>query len=517
MSHTPVPVTYQEAITSPESPKWKKAMNEEISSLKDNNTYDLTTLPDGRTAVGGKWVFQVKPGPNGEEKFKARYVAKGYSQVKDIDYKETFAPTARMSTLRTLLNVSVHENLMVHQMDVKTAYLNAPIDYEIFVEQPEGFEEKDCVGNTLYCKLNKSLYGLKQSGRMWNSVIHNFFISENFQQSQADHCLYMKHDGPNTTLVLIWVDDLIIASSNMSSLLSCKQALCEKFKMTDLGSLNWFLGMSFVSKEGSIEMNQTRYIEKVLDRFNMSDCQPKNIPCDPSMMNTSSVESNELADATVYREIVGSLIYVMTGTRPDLCYIVTKLSQYMSKPTKAQLNAAKYVLKYLKGTMHYALKFSRSDGPLQLVGFCDSDWGSSEDRKSITGYCFQLDKTAPLISWKSKKQQTVALSSCEAEYMSLTYAIQEAKFLRQLLSDILGVKENIVELGVDNQGAISLAKNPVHHQRSKHIDIRYHFIRDEIQNGNVNLFYVPTKENTADIFTKPVSHKRLEFFRYIRG
>lgn len=264
-------------------------------------------------------------------------------------------------------------------------------------------------------------------------------------------------------------------------------------------------------------MNQTRYIEKVLQRFNMTDCCIKKVPCDLSFVNTSSIESNELADASLYREIVGSLIYIMTCTRPDLSFVVTKLSQYMSKPTKAHLNVAKQVLRYLKGTIDYNITFSKSSDPLKLIGFCDSDWGSSEDRKSISGYCFKLNKYGPLVSWKSKKQQTVALSSCEAEYMALTYAVQEARFLKQLLSEFLNIKEYCVDIGVDNQSAINLANNPVNHQRSKHIDVRYHFIRDEIQRGNICLFYVQSNENVADIFTKPVSRGKFQYFKYIRG
>ena len=309
----------------------------------------------------------------------------------------------------------------------------------------------DKFGNKLYCKLKKSLYGLKQSSRMWNSLIHKFFILEGFEQSKCDPCLYLKFDDCNVTIILIWVDDLIIACSNKFLLDKCKESLCRKFRMTDLGKLKWFLGISFNVTPNCIEMNQSKYIEKILDRFNMTDCYVKKTPCDPSFVNISSVLSNELVNASLYREIVGSLIYAMTFTRPDLCFTVTKLSQFMSKPTKAHLNAAKQVLRYLKGTIHYGITYCKSSKPLQLTGFSDSDWGSSEDRKSISGYCFSLYEHGPLISWKSKKQQTVALSSCEAEYMAFTYAIQEAKFLKQLLSEFLNIKECSVSIGVDNQ------------------------------------------------------------------
>ena len=203
----------------------------------------------------------------------------------------------------------------------------------------------------------------------------------------------------------------------------------------------------------------------------------------------------------------------MTGTRPDLCYIVTKLSQTMAKPTESDLSLAKYVLRYLKGTREQGLKFGKSESPLKLSGFCDSDWGASvKDRRSITGYNFQLSEDGPLISWKSRKQQTVALSTCEAKYISLANAVQEAKFLRQLCND-MNVMIDSVLIHVDNQGAINLAKNPVNHQRSKHIDIKYHFIRSEIQTGTIELKYVPTDENVADIFTKPTTKTKLEKFK----
>ena len=369
-------------------------------------------------------------------------------------------------------------------MDVKTAYLNAPTDCKIYIKQPEGFEQADENGETLVWKLKKSLYGLKQSSRNWNNLLHDFLIHEKFIQSRADLCLYVrKIDDNRCVIVIAWVDDIIIAASDLDLLQIVKASLGNRFKMSDLGELKWFLGTEYKRSKNSIKMNQTRYIQKILSRFKMSNCKPKPTPCVLGIEKVSNIKSPKLSDPRRYREIVGSLIYVMTGTRPDLCYIVTKLSQKMSEPTVADLGTAKHVLRYLKGTQDLGLTFTKSLSPLTLLkGFCDSDWGASvEDRQSLTGYNFQLSQHGPLISWKSRKQPTVALSTCEAEYIALANAVQEAKFLMQLCLDMkVGIKEGKSLIMIDNQGAMNLAKNPVQHQRSKHIDIKYHFIRSEI-------------------------------------
>ena len=514
---TDIPRTYDEAVSSPDSTQWKNAMKEEIRALEENDTYELTPLPEGRSPVGGRWVYTVKLGPNNEEKYKARYVAKGYSQIQDIDYQETFSPTARITSVRMLMQCAVQYNYMIHQMDVKTAYLNAEIDCDIYVAQPEGFVKSGENNEKLFCKLKKSLYGLKQSGRNWNNLLHNFLLSNDFEQSFADPCVYTKFVDNVKIIIIIWVDDLMIATNCDKALHDVKMSLCNRFKMKDLGILSWFLGIEFIFDKDCIRMNQWKFLERILNKFKMSDCKPKSVPCDPSINNEIFFDSKDLTDAKLYREIIGSLIYLMMGTRPDICYAVTKLSQFMSRPSKADLNFAKYVLKYLKGTLHYDLKFSKSDEDLKVIGHCDSDWGASSDRRSISGFCYQLNSKGPLVSWKSKKQSIVALSSCEAEYVSLTFAIQEAKFLSQLFVDMQGCREQPVLLYADNQGAIALAKNPVHHQRSKHIDIRYHYIRSEIQNGNVELFYVPSESNVSDIFTKPASKQSLTKFSFIRG
>ncbi|KAF2357272.1 Reverse transcriptase RNA-dependent DNA polymerase [Trinorchestia longiramus] len=271
--------------------------------------------------------------------------------------------------------------------------------------------------------------------------------------------------------------------------------------------------IEFVVKQDSIELKQSKYVEKILSKFRMSDCNPKSIPCDPSANKLDvSSDSKNLCDPKLFREIVGSLIYLMTCTRPDICNVVTLLSQHLTCPTNAHLNLCKFVLKYLKGTILFGLKFVKSENPMQITGFSDSDWGGSSDRKSISGYVFKSSSSSSLISWKSKKQNIVAHSSCKADYIALTCAVQEGIFLKQLLCDMDGYDEP-VGIFVDNRGAIDLAKNPVHHQRSKHIDIRYHFIRAFIQDNKAVLSFVPSEENIADMFTKPVTRQSLLKFK----
>ena len=256
-----IPECYKQALESPEASKWQEAMEVEMRALTDNNTFELVSRPKDRQIVGAKWVYTIKTNQDGEETYKARFVAKGYLQIPDIDYQETFAPTARMSSVRMLLQRAVQNDMVIHQMDVKTAYLNAPIDCEIYIEQPQGFETKDKNGKTLVCKLKKSLYGLKQSGRNWNNLLYDYLLNENFIQSLADPCVYARViDDEQCVIIIIWVDDIIIAASDLDSLENVKQSLKNRFKMTDLGKLKWFLGTEFQCSDDSIKMNQRRYI-----------------------------------------------------------------------------------------------------------------------------------------------------------------------------------------------------------------------------------------------------------------
>ena len=501
-----IPETYRQAIDSPDSPQWKDAMEEEMKSLEENDTFDVVPLPQGATAVGGRWVYTVKNSDKNPV-FKARYVAKGYAQVEGRDYFDTFAPTPKMTTIRSVMQISVQNDLVVHQMDVKTAYLNAPIDCIIYVAQPDGYKS---AGKFVW-KLKKSLYGLKQSGKNWNDCIHKFFMESGFIRSDADPCLYHKTDESGYVLVVLWVDDIILSGTSLECLMRIKQLLKDRFKMKDLGPIDSFLGITFLQTEGGIAMDQSVYLRNILDKFDMSNAKPRGTPCElnPSASNPS--RSTDIQTPRRYREIVGSLIYAMTCTRPDICWVVTKLSQHLDNPDDADWVMAKHVLRYIKGTLDHKLFYTKSDGDLCLVGASDSDWGSSkDDRRSTTGYVFMLNPSGPPISWKSKKQATVALSSCEAEYMALAAAVQESLFLYMLLKCYLS--QESINIFVDNQGTIDLASKYTTEKRSKHIDIRYHFIRERISSGFIDLTHVPTENNVADIMTKPVSKVKLERF-----
>ena len=309
----------------------------------------------------------------------------------------------------------------------------------------------------------------------------------------------------------------MIAANSVKCLNKVKDCLKTKFQMKDLGPISCFLGIRFKQAEGMITMDQSQYLKNKLIKFKMDTCKPRSTPCELAGYNDSKSESQN-ENNSLYREMVGALIYAMTCTRPDLSFVVSKLSQHLSDPTEADFVMLKHVFRYVQGTADYCLKFKKSSNDIKLNGFSDADWGTSLDRRSTSGFYFSLCVNGPALSWKTKKQSTVALSSCESEYMALCATTQEAIYLSNLLHDFNSVVHKSAErksviINVDNQGAIALAKNPVHHNRSKHIDIKYHFIRENVVNNNVSLIYVPSENNIADLMTKPASKVKLCKFR----
>ena len=508
-----VPNTFNQAINSKQFVKWIAAMDEEIISLHENNTWVLVKRPPNAHVIGGRWVYQLKCDPFKDLRYKARYVAQGFTQKFGLNYLDTFAPTARTTSVKIVIQISVHYNFVTHHCDVTTAYLHSEVDFEMYLEQPKGYISDP----SLVCKLNKSIYGLKQSAARWHSTLISFMSSQGLVQSVMDPCIFVRKTKFTTLLVLIWVDDLIVSGSDLNVVNSFKVKFGSTFKIKDLGVLHWFLGIQFKISKYVISMNQSQYIHNILVRFNELDSKPRSLPCDPGVYELLAGKSEFLENPTSYRELVGSLIYLMTGTRPDISFIVTLLSRFMHKPTKMHMNIARGVLKYLKGTQHYDLKYVKSNEPLTIYGYSDSDWASANDYQSVSGYAFKMSKQSALISWRSGKQSLVAGSSCEAEYIALHAATCEALFLRQLFAELTQSDPITINIFCDNQGCVALAKHPSYHKKTKHINIKYHAIRIYVQNKSISLSYVPTKNNIADLATKPLKGPNLKSFAIIRG
>eukprot|EP00795_Rhopilema_esculentum_P016954 gene16954-8450_t len=364
-------------------------------------------------------------------------------------------------------------------MDVKGAYLNAPIDKEIYVQQPRGYEPSDKSGNRLTCHLHMSLHGLKQSGRNWNTTLTNFLKLKGFIPNKTDPCIYTRAIEHDQVIILFWVDDIIICNNKQELISNTKDVLQKEFHIDDRGPLKWFLGIDFSqSEDGIYTMSEQRYCEAILNRFKMTDCKPASTPAEKNLTLLPRNE-DEKPPYFLYRQAVGSLVYLATATRPDLSWIVSKLSQHLDKLSQAHVAAVKRVFRYIKGSTSFRIKFTPTDG--QLIAYTDSDWGNDiENRRSTSGFVTTL-RSAP-ISWKSKKQSTVALSSCEAEYIALAEATKEIIYLRALCVAMEIKQQKPTALFCDNQGAISLtSERSKQHQRTKHIDNKYHFLKEQTE------------------------------------
>jgi hypothetical protein len=518
------PRTVREAVNSEDSKLWKKAMVEEMDALDKNEAWDIVELPAGRKSVGSKWLFKKKFNAQGKvEKYKARLVAKGYSQVEGIDFGEIFSPVAKLTSIRFLLSIAAAFDLEVEQMDVKTTFLHGDLEEEIYMKQPEGFVVKG--KKELVCKLKKSLYGLKQSPRMWYQKFDTYILGLGFVRSRADHCVYSKQVGNHFIYVVLYVDDMLLVGNNMDVIKEVKSQLSSKFDMKDLGAANFILGMEIKRDRANrkLWLNQRKYVETILQRFNMHGSKPVKVPIPIGVKLSTdqcpkTQEEEEDMSHVPYASAVGSLMYAMVCTRPDIAHAVGVLSRYMSKPGKEHWTTVKRVFRYLRGTTSYGLCYQGRPGLDRVVdihGFVDADWaGDLDRRRSTSGYVFNLFGGA--ISWMSKRQAVVALSTTEAEYMAATHASKEAVWLQRLCSGI-GLVQQAVRLDCDSQSAIFLAKNPAYHSKTKHIDVQYHFVRDMVEEKKVLLEKVDTLKNVADSLTKSVSTEKFSWCRVTMG
>lgn len=502
------PQTIREIMKRHDKEEWEEAMQEEINSLKENNTWSLTKLPDGRKTVKTKWVFKTKRDNNGKiVRYKARLVAKGYTQRRGIDYVETYAPVVRYTSIRFLIALAAQQNMKIHQMDAVTAFLQGNLDEEIYLEQPENFNDN----SGRVCKLNRAIYGLKQAGRQWCDKLCRKLKAFGLNKCIQDPCVF--YTKTMTLIVAIYVDDFLIFYQDENELKALQQQLCSEFKMKDMGTAKGCIGVRINRNEKTIELDQEIYIWEILKRFGMADCKAT---CTPSDTNTKLSINMPGDDATMeelkkipYQEAVGSLLYLAQGTRPDIAFAINDVSRFNANYNMAHWKAVKRIFRYLRGTINYKLRYS-FQAENKMIAYSDADWASDIDkRRSCTGYVFKLSGAA--ISWKSTRQNTVALSSTESEYMALAATVQEAVWLIQMGNELGYKMHGPLNINCDNQSAIKLAGSDGYRPRSKHIDIRFHYIRQKIESGLIKVEFLETGKMVADSLTKAVPGNKHNF------
>ncbi|CAL2244935.1 unnamed protein product [Prunus armeniaca] len=503
------PENYEDAA---QDESWRKAMEAELEMIEKNDTWKLVERPFAKPVIGVKWVYKTKLNLDGTvQKNKARLVAKGYSQKPGIDYNETFAPVARLDTIRTLIALAAHKEWSLYQLDVKSAFLNGVLKEEVYVEQPQGFVKKD--EETKVYKLHKALYGLKQAPRAWYDEIDAYFNKAGFKKSPSEATLYVKAEGSDVLIVSLYVDDIVYTGSSSQMTEEFRRDMMEHYEMTDLGVLHHFLGMGVIQSKQSIFLHQKKYGQKLVEKFGLKDCK---LVATPLAMNEklSKNDGSEAADEGEYRQIVGSLLY-LTATRPDIMFAASLLARFMHNPTKKHMGTAKRVLRYIQGTIDFGIVFEKGK-ETTLIGYCDSDWaGSEDDMRSTSGYVFTMG--SGVFSWASIKQNTVALSTAKTEYISAAEATSQAKWLRFVLEDFGEEQIEGTQIMCDNTSAIAMAKNPVFHQKSRHINRKFHFIREAIQAKEIELVYCRTEEQIADILTKALPKDRFAYLRELLG
>uniref|UniRef100_A0AAV1UAX1 Integrase catalytic domain-containing protein n=1 Tax=Peronospora matthiolae TaxID=2874970 RepID=A0AAV1UAX1_9STRA len=465
------PSTFEAAVSGPDQVQWRKAIHAELESMRLRGVFRAAKLPNGQRAIGTKWVFKIKRKADGSiEKYKARLVAKGFRQKYGIDYTETFSPVVKYVTLRMVIAISKHFGWPIDQLDVVTAFLYGVMKEQVFCAIPEGVE----LDSTFDClEWVKSIYGLKQASRVWNETFDEYVCSIGFQVSDFDPCLYIKTSDGHCVFILVYVDDVLVTGSSLELIAQTKNDLKTRFEMTDSGKCAFVLGIELLDGEdGSVTLCQRRYVDDILKRFGMDDCKAVASPVDMSSRLVSS-DATTKVDAP-FREAVGALMHLTTATRPDIAFAVGYVSRFMENPQEEHWVAVKRIFRYLQGTKTH-------------------------------GICYKPSARIDFLSWGSKKQPSVSLSTTEAEYIALSLAIQEGKWIHRLLCEIvMAANEEGPELMIheDNQSCIKMTKNPVNHGRAKHIDIKYHHIRDEVKRGEVKLKYCETAVMLADIMTK---------------
>lgn len=490
-------------------------MESEMSALTERDTWEVVRRPKFTKVIGCRWVYKIKRSQS-EIKLKSRLVAQGFNQVFGVNYFDTYAPVVKSSSIRVLMAIAVKNNLIVHQIDIKNAYVNSDLDEVIYMEQPEGFVVKN--KNEFVLKLNKSLYGLKQSGNQWNKCINEVLVDKlKFKRMEKDPCMYKRGDSFQADMIIIaiYVDDIIIFGNTEKCVNEFKNDIKNEFEIDDIGMCKKILGVNVENKNNKLELNQRELILDLLKCTELESCNGVDTPMEVHQLEmcNGKCSENDRVNSTEYRSLVGKLNYLAGMTRPDLQYSLSFLSQFNKCPHKCHMMELTRVIKYLKRTLNYGIEYHK-DAPIIEV-FVDADWANCvEDRLSYTGYVIKM--SGGPVAWMSKKQRDVSLSSTEAEYVAITYVVQEVLFIKQLLDELEMAEtygDHVIKIYCDNNSAISLTKNIGYSPRTKHIAVRYHFIRNLVKDKVIQLEHIGTSDNVADVLTKPLRRILHEKFK----
>ena len=512
------PRSLAEAKRRPDWPLWERAIEEELATLKAAGTWRLEEAPPGANIIGSKWVFKAKKDAAGNiTRYKAHLVAQGFSQIGGVDYDDTYAPVAKLASSRAIIAMANRLHFELHQIDIKGAYLNGVLnaDEVLFMQHPPGYKAPDA--GTRVLRLVKTLYGLKQSGRHWYQKLTSIFSSLGFNRCAVDQAVFFKSNlkAKELTVVAVHVDDCTIAATNSCLIDDLKAGMRQHVEVTDLRELHWMLGIEIRHDRdaGTVHLSQHAYIESILRRYNLGDLKPMSTPMDTQVRLTSEQAPQSAAEFAAmrdvpYHEAVGVLNWAALATRPDIAFVVATVARFATKPRPAHWEAVKRIYRYLAGTRDLWLSYGETRRTLE--GYADADGSMLEDRRAISGYAFLIDGGA--VSWSSKRQEIVSLSTTESEYVAATHGMKEALWLHSLLSEVFGGFDKVTVLFGDNQAAISLARDHQYHARTKHIDVRYHWIRWVIEQGALHLVYCPTDDMVADVLMKSLPSAKVKHF-----
>jgi len=486
-------------------------MDAEFFALHKNKTWRLVPPKQGKNIIDCKWVYKVKRKADGSiDRHKARLVAKGFKQRYGIDYEDTFSPVVKAATIRLILSIAVSNGWSLRQLDVQNAFLHGVLEEEVYMKQPPGYQDE--LHPNYVCKLDKALYGLKQAPRAWYHRLSMKLQTLGFKPSKGDTSLFYFKKGNLVMYILVYVDDIIVASSSPEGTRALLQDLKSEFALKDLGELHYFLGIEVSKVNDGIILSQGKYAGDLLKRTGMQSCKPIDTPMAASeKLSLHEGTPLSMGDATRYRSVVGALQY-LTLTRPDISFAVNKVCQYLHSPTSTHWTAVKRILRYIRSSMSLGLRITKSSSRL-VSGFTDADWaGCVDDRRSTGGFAIFFGSN--LVSWSARKQATVSRSSTESEYKSMANATAEIMWIQSLLKE-LGVRSSpTARLWCDNLGATYLSANPVFHARTKHIEIDYHFVRERVAQKLLDIKLIGTNDQVADGFTKPLTAYKLQELKH---